>query len=138
MIDFEEIIQGFINKTLPRNQWTHQAHLIVSVHFCLKYDLITCLKELKNHIKAYNEISGTPNTDSLGYHETLTRFWIIITKNFIDSHPKLNKYQLISEFLTSDQAHKTLHLDFYTPETIFSTNARKNWVEPDRRSLVGF
>jgi hypothetical protein len=134
-MNFDEIIKAFIVKKLPRERWTHEAHLIVSAHYCLAFDCIVALKFLRNNIIEYNELSGTLNTDSSGYHETLTRFWIIITKNFINNNSDLGKEELIRSFINSEYASKTLHLEYYSPEIIYSNRARHDWVDPNLKKL---
>ena len=76
MSDYEDLVAKFNSSILSKEKWTHEAHLIVAIWYCKSYDLSKALNLLRYHIKSFNLSVGTPNTDSQGYHETLTRFWL--------------------------------------------------------------
>ena len=65
--------------TLPHSQWTHAAHVAVAA--CYAFDLTPAdaLLRTRRGIIHFNNCVGTPNTDTRGYHETLTRLWSGIT-----------------------------------------------------------
>jgi hypothetical protein len=135
MSDYQDLVDKFNSCTLLKDKWTHEAHLIVAVWYCKTYDLPKALDLLRNQIKAYNLSVGTPNSDTQGYHETLTGFWLLIAANFV----KLNATKTFEEtalaFVNSDWANRNLALNYYTKETLFSVEARKYWVEPDLEIL---
>jgi len=72
--EIHEIVQQFKDKSLPKVCWTHEAHIIVALWHNLNFEFETAYQLVKANIIAYNEVVGTPNTDSSGYHETLTQF----------------------------------------------------------------
>jgi hypothetical protein len=135
MSDYEILVGEFTSWTLPKEKWTHEAHLIVAIWYCKTYDLPKALDLLRYQIKTYNISVGTPNSETQGYHETLTRFWLLIAANFV----KLNETKTFEEtavaFVNSDWASRNLAFDYYSKETLFSFEARKDWVEPDLKKL---
>ena len=135
MNDLEDLVAKFKSCSLPKEKWTHEAHLIVAIWFCKTYELPKALNLLRYQIKAYNISVGTPNSDSQGYHETLTRFWLLMAANFV----KLNEtktFEVTAEaFINSNWASRNLAFNYYTKETLFSLKARKSWVEPDLQKL---
>lgn len=135
MSDLEDLIAKFNSCSLPKEKWTHEAHLIVAIWFCKTYDLPKALNLLRYQIKTYNISVGTPNSDTQGYHETLTRFWLLIAANFV----KLNETKTFEEtaeaFINSNWASRSLALDYYSHEVLFSLKARKGWIESDLQKL---
>ena len=77
----EKFIEAFSDRTLEVSKWNHKAHIIVALSHNWNYEFEIAFKMVKDKIVLYNESVGTPNTDESGYHETLTKFWMIYTKN---------------------------------------------------------
>ena len=75
-METDRIVREFIARTLPKNEWTHQAHLRVGLWHALQYPDAAALDLLRARISAYNEATGVANTAQSGYHETITRFYV--------------------------------------------------------------
>lgn len=131
----KEIIFQFNNLTLPKSKWTHEAHLIVAIWFLKHYEKAEATYYLRSGIINYNLKTGTKNTPTSGYHETITIFWIELIDWFIKQHKNSEIEALIFIFLKSKYASKTIFLEYYSKELLFSTIARANWIAPD---LKGF
>ncbi|MEL6672050.1 MAG: hypothetical protein AAFR61_07650 [Bacteroidota bacterium] len=129
VLDIEQLVQAFINRTLPATAWTHEAHLLVAFWHNWTYEYAEALALVRERIRAYNEAVGTANTDTSGYHETLTVFWMRLTRNFLEEHPDWPLEKAVQEFLQSPHADKQLPLTFYDRKVLFSVKARKEWVE---------
>ncbi len=69
--DIERIGRGIIDRSLPKAEWTHAAHF-AAAFWLLRSPERDALREMPGFIRAYNEATGTPNTDTGGYHETIT------------------------------------------------------------------
>ena len=129
------LIYRFEKKQLPRAEWTHQAHLVVAIWYNAKKSETDCLDEVRKRITAHNESVGTPNSDTEGYHETITRFWLIIARMFLLKGKELPLVDQINGFITSEQGRSAYPLEFYTTEVLFSQQARRQWVEPDKKGF---
>lgn len=127
----ETLVQQFQNSTLPKEAWTHEAHLIVAIWHLNKYAKAesTCL--LRAGIIHYNAAVGTKNTPTGGYHETITLFWIWLINEYIENNKGLKTNELVIGFLESTYAKKDVFLKYYSKELLFSVDARANWKEPD-------
>jgi hypothetical protein len=55
-------------RTLPRAEWTHEAHLAATTYLLLRRRDIDVEAELPALIRRYNESVGGVNSDSEGYH----------------------------------------------------------------------
>ena len=131
----EVLVEQFQNSTLPKEAWTHEAHLIVAVWHLNKYAKAeaTCL--LRAGIIHYNAAVGTKNTPTGGYHETITLFWIWLINEYIENNKGLKTNELVAVFLESTYAKKDVFLKYYSKELLFSVDARANWTEPDLSRL---
>ena len=70
------LIEGFENGSWPAAEWKHQAHLAMGLWYLSKHDVPDATKLIRDGIKKYNVATGGQNTDTSGYHETITLFYI--------------------------------------------------------------
>ena len=64
---------GFLDHSFPERMWTHDAHWAVSVDLALHHPGFELSRDLPDAIRRFNVASGLQNTDTSGYHETITR-----------------------------------------------------------------
>lgn len=132
----EQFIFQFTNKTLPKVEWTHKAHLLAAMWFNHKLPFNEALQTMRGHIISYNESVGTQNTESSGYHETLTIFWMILIRNFIDQNERTSISDCYQAFLTSPFADKLNCMQFYSRQILFSKEARAKWMNGDIKPVT--
>ncbi len=131
----EELVQKFIARTLPKPEWTHQAHLRVGTWHVVTYGADAALPLLRERISRYNESVGTLNTDDSGYHETVTAFYVkAIAATIVDCGPAMNIDDLAALVIERIGA-KGYPLRYYSRKRLFSVDARRQWVPPDLQSL---
>lgn len=134
-IDIERLTENFINKKLPKSEWTHEAHLIIALWHNMTFDFEPALSLVKSRIKIYNESVGTQNTDESGYHETLTIFWMISSKNFLIQNSNSDISKSVNDFLRSMDSQKNVCLGYYSKKHLFSKEARKIWRNGDLKRI---
>ena len=129
------LVRRFEDCTLPREEWTHAAHLTVALWHLLQFDWPEAVTRVRRGIKRYNTAHGIRTTPTGGYHETLTIFWLRTVRNFLEAERNEARalVRLANELIAS--ADKSLPLAHYTRERLFSPEARAGWVEPDLKSL---
>ena len=133
---YKQIISGFNEKTLLKSEWTHEAHLVVGLWHAYSNSNLEALSLIREKIKAYNESTGTENSENSGYHETITRFWIVISRHFIEQNPEITDFEeLCNQFLSSKWTDRQLALEYYSRERLFSIRGRFNWLGPDLNAL---
>jgi hypothetical protein len=130
---WRDFVAAFDDVTLPKSAWTHKAHLTVGLWYLLHHPPKDALELLRVGIRRYNEAIGIVNTDNAGYHETLTRFYVLALADFIFRNRGSGlSVTLLNEVLASrDLADRYWPLKFYTRERILSLEARTRWIEPD-------
>lgn len=131
----ENLILKFKNTSLNKPEWNHEAHIIVAIWYNWHYTFEQALKIVRTNIKAYNESVGTPNTEISGYHETLTVFWMTLTKNFLayNFHDKIDN--AINEFLKTREADISTTSAYYSNEVLFSKKATREWINGNKKPI---
>ena len=128
--------EGLVARTLPREEWTHEAHLAATTYLLLQRPDIDLDAELPGLIRRYNESVGGVNSDSEGYHETITRLFLHGVRLFLSGSDVAEPlYALVNELLLSPIGRRDWPLGFYSPARLFSVEARKHFIAPDIGAL---
>jgi hypothetical protein len=134
-IPTDALIDAFASGTLPKTDWTHQAHLRVGLWHVDRFGADDALLRLRDGIRRLNDSHGTANTDSGGYHETITRFFVLVMAQFLDAADRNRPLDdLTAEFITRYPT-SDLPLRYYSRERLRSALARRAWIEPDLMPL---
>lgn len=126
---------GLLDCTLPRAEWTHEAHLAACLWLLTERPDMVPERNLPDIIRRYNVSAGDINDDTQGYHETLTQLYIRGVRGFLEVCGPSALAERANLLLTSEIAPRDWPLWFYTRECLFSAAARRNWMEPDRAAL---
>lgn len=127
--------EGLLDRTLPREGWTHEAHLAACTWLLLERPEIPPERELPGSIKAYNLAVGGVNDDTQGYHETLTQLYIRGVSEFLAVHPGKDLLTTVNALLSSEVGQRDWPLRFYSKSLLFSVAARRAWAEPDLAAI---
>ena len=134
--EIEHLGEGLLARTLPREEWTHEAHLAATTYLLLKRPDIDLDEQLPDLIRRYNETVGGVNSDTEGYHETITRVFLRGIRLFLaEADLKEPLHELVNELLLSPMGRRDWPLRFYSPQRLFSVEARRKWVRPDIASV---
>ena len=133
--EIEALIERFEAGELPKAEWTHAAHLVVAICYSLKHEREQAMNLVREFIIRHNESVGTLNTDSSGYHETITGFWMWLAASFLERNKNLNRAEACNVFIRSEYGGSRYPLNYYSEELLFSVRARKEWVLPDIKTL---
>ena len=130
--EIEHLGEGLLACTLSKEEWTHEAHLAATTYLLLRRPDIDLDKELPGIIRRFNESVGGVNSDSEGYHETITRAFLRAVRLFLaEADAKAPLHELVNELLLSPMGRRDWPLRFYSRELLFSVEARRSFVEPD-------
>jgi len=86
---------------------------------------------MRTGIYRLNDAHGTPNSDTSGYHETLTVFWLRMIADYLKNNGREKGLTELANNLTATMNDAKLPLKFYSRERLFSVAARLNYIEPD-------
>jgi len=135
--ELDDLVARFRARTLPKQEWTHLAHLAVGAWHVHRHGPEEALTLLRDGITRLNEAHGTVNDDAGGYHETITRAYVRLLSDFIRGQPGIAAADCVQAVLAGPLAGKTALLRYYSKERLVSVPARKGWVEPDIEPLPG-
>jgi hypothetical protein len=130
--EIEHLGERFLACSLPKAEWTHEAHLATTTWLLLRRPDIDVDQELPRLIRRYNESVGGVNSDSEGYHETITRAFLRGVRLFLSEADAAEPlHELVNELLLSPMGRRDWPLRFYSRERLLSVEARRSFVEPD-------
>ena len=124
--------EGMLACTLPKVEWTHEAHLAACAWLILERPDILPERDLPALIRRYNESAGGVNSDSEGYHETITQVSISAVRAALArSEGEGTLADRVNALLLAPEGRRDWPLRTYSRERLFSKEARLGWVEPD-------
>ncbi len=130
-----EIYEVLVARTLLKSDWTHAAHFAVALSMLAdpNEDPFTALPEI---IRRYNEATGVENTDASGYHHSITMASLLAAKHILAGAPQhMALYDIANRLLDSEYGQSDWILSYWTKPVLFSVEARRDWVAPDRQPL---
>lgn len=130
--DVDDLAARFSACELPKVEWTHHAHLAVGAWHVDRYGRDEALARLRTGIRRLNDSHQTLNTATSGYHETITRAYVELLAQFLESCPPTEPLNArVLRLLGSPLADPKVLLRFYSPDRLMSVAARAAWLEPD-------
>jgi hypothetical protein len=132
----DELAAAFCHCSLPKAEWTHEAHLRVGLWHLLRHAPEEALAQLRAGIRRYNVACGVANTESSGYHESITRFYLWLIARYAAAADRTRSIDELADELVRDYGDRELPLQYWSRERLMSPEARLGWVEPDLRPLA--
>ena len=123
--------ERFLAHTLPKSEWTHEAHLSTCAWLILEQPDIAPERDQPDLIRGYNESVGGVNDATQGYHETITQLFIRAVRAHVATTEGLVLHVRVNALLQASQGRRDWPLRFYSKERLFSREARLGWMEPD-------
>ncbi len=134
MISDEDFIARFESQRWPLEDWNHREHVRLAYLYLRRCSFEDAALRMRVGIKAHNAAHGVADSQTSGYHETLTIAWLRLidamlreygpeesADAFCDAHPELLQKQVLRLF--------------YSRERLMSLQAKKQFVEPDLAPL---
>jgi hypothetical protein len=124
--------EGLIACTLPRLEWTHEAHLGACLYIVRNRPDVAPERDLPGIIRRYNESVGGVNDDHNGYHETITQIFIAAVRAHLSERsPGDTVRDAVNSLLLSERGKRDWPLRRYSRARLFSVEARRGFVPPD-------
>ena len=131
-----DLVAAFRAQTLPKEQWTHLAHLRVGAWHVHHFGAEAALGMLRSGIRRLNDAHGTANSSTSGYHETITVAYVRLIEQLlsgIDAEVPLEERIALST--GGPLAERSVLLRFWSRDLLMSPRARAEWVAPDLAPL---
>jgi hypothetical protein len=133
--EISKIGRGLLDRTLPKTVWTHAAHFAATLWLMTRRPELELSREMPGIIRAYNEATGGANTDSSGYHETITQASIRAARAFLAEAPPRPLFVTCNALMHSRLGSPDWLLEYWSRPRLFSVEARREWLEPDLKVL---
>ncbi len=134
--EIDAIGRGLLELSLPASAWTHAAHLAAAAWLIAVRTDLEPARDMPGIIRAYNEASGVPNSDTRGYHDTITQASLLAVRSFLAQQPiGTPLHAACNALLASPYGDKGWLLSYWSRELLFSVPARRGWIAPDLRPL---
>ena len=126
-----QLVQAVEDCTLAPAEFTHQAHMTVAIWYLARMPLAEATAAMRATIQRFAAHHGKHQL----YHETITVFWMQLLHHYADSAaPQLPLADLAQRAIADLSGMQPL-LRHYSRECLFSEQARRAWVAPDRLAL---
>lgn len=130
--EIEAVIKGFESCATDKAAFTHQSHLTVAISYLQNSTLEQATDRMRFGLHRFLKHHGVEHGK---YHETLTVFWIKIVHEFlVRADPELSCLETTNAVIQR-LGDSSLVYDYYSKEHLLSDEARKGWIEPDRKAL---
>lgn len=135
----EEEIDGFLaafeGGRLPKTEWTHAAHLLTGACYVHALGRDAALGKMRECVRRHNEAVGTLNSETSGYHETITVMWIRLLDGLKRESDSIGRAEFAALAVERFAARRDIVREYYDFDLVGSTEARMRWVEPTLKSL---
>lgn len=126
------LTRGLLDTTWPEPDWKHREHCVATLGLVLFYPEMDLDRELPGIIKRYNLAQGGQNTETSGYHHSMTLLYLNAIRHFVRTLPPNTSAGVAARMLLqSPIGKKDYPLRYYSRECIMSKEARLGWVKPD-------
>jgi hypothetical protein len=132
--DIDHIGMSLLDRSLAKARWTHTAHFAAAL-WLLSKSGDAALQQMPGLIRAYNEATGVANTDTGGYHETITQASMRAARSWLAAHPGEPLQRVLERLLAAGYGDPRWLLAYWSRSVLFSVQARRAWVEPDIQPL---
>lgn len=130
--------ERLIASCLPRAEWTHEAHVAACYWLVAERPDICLASDLPGIIRRHNDSVGTPNTDSSGFHATITHCYAMGVAAFHrQCDATLPLVERVNALLAAPEGARDWPLRFFSRERLFSVGARRAVILPDLAALPG-
>ena len=134
--DVEHIAVGLLRRTLPKFEWNHAAHFAAALWLLRHCPHLVEGGGMPALIQAYNESTGTANTDNSGYHETITVASLRAAAAFLGRYANdIPLHRIANDLLASRFGDPAWLMDYRSRPRLFSAEARRRWIAPDIEGL---
>ncbi|WP_296597888.1 hypothetical protein [Phenylobacterium sp.] len=132
--DIARIGRGLVDRTLPKSEWTHAAHF-AAAFWLITRDGADPEAQMPGLIRAYNAATGGVNSDTEGYHETITLASLRAARAVLAARPHASLAAALADLLAGPLGRSDWLLAHWSKDRLFSVEARRAWVEPDLQPL---
>jgi hypothetical protein len=127
--EVEALLRAFESCELNPEEFKHYQHLAVALCYVVDLPFDEASARMCAGIKKLAAAYGKS-----GYHETITRFWLAVVRDFcLNAGPEDSLSSLANRL--AETYDKDAIYEFYSRELIGSVEAKNAWVAPDIKPM---
>jgi hypothetical protein len=121
---------------LSLENWTTEEHLILATWVMVRHPEMDAEQEVPRLIRAFNLAVGIANTESMGYHETMTLANLRAIRSVLRELPEpVSLVAACTAVVNSRFRDKRWIFSYWSGPCMMSASARRAWCEPDLQPL---
>ncbi len=130
----QQFLTDFEAAAIPKDRWTHRDHVRMAFLYLRDLPYEEALSRMRSGIRALNQVNQVVDSNTSGYHETVTTAWARVIQTTMNAHGPIASFE---EFVSANPhlLQKTLLRLYYTRERILTPAAKATFVEPDLAPL---
>jgi hypothetical protein len=128
--EIRALVSAFEACSFHPSEFRHYQHLTVALWYVWHLSPDEASVKMTAGIRRLAETYG-----KMGYHETITLFWLRIVANFVAGHRANGTLSETANALIDRGNDKDLIGEFYSAELLATDKAKAEWVEPDLKHL---
>jgi hypothetical protein len=128
--EIETVVRKFEKCEYGVTDFDHSKHLAVAGWYLACLGLEEALTRMRSALLRF-----TRHHHVKGYHETITRFWLLLVQEFLLSQPPRKPFTEQVNELIQCYCDKNILFEYYSRERVMSDQAREQWIEPDLKQL---
>jgi hypothetical protein len=133
--EIERLARGLLERTLPDAEWTHGAHFAAALWLLRHPDALAAHGGIERVIRRYNEAVGVPNSDTRGYHATITLASLRGAAALLAARPEADLHAIHAELTASPLGRSRWLLAHWSESRLKSVPAPRAWLDPDLEPL---
>ena len=128
--EIHALVSAFEACSFHPSEFRHYQHLTVALWYVWHFSRDEASAKMTKGIRRLAETYG-----KMGYHETITLFWLRIVANLVTEHRANKSLSETANALIDRCNDKDLIAQFYSAELLATDKAKAHWVEPDLKAL---
>lgn len=128
--EIDAFVAAFEGGTLPKARWTHGAHLLTGAWYVHGLGEAAATDKMRLCVRRYNEAVGGKNTETSGYHETITVLWIKLLAELLRDSQPIGRAEFALLALERFESDRGILQSYYDFDLVNSVEARKRWIPP--------
>jgi hypothetical protein len=133
--EIDEFLAAFEAGELPKARWTHGAHLLTGACYVHALGEAAAIDKMRLCVTRHNESVGTANTDTSGYHETITIAFIKLLAGLLRETSPIDRAAFAARAVERFAADRGILRRYYDFDLPASVEARRSWIPPTLASF---
>ena len=130
--EIARVAAGVLARTHPYPEWTHAAHFAAALWLLRHPEVLRQHGGMAPVIRRYNEAVGVPNSETRGYHATITEASLrAVATALAEAAPDAPLAPILAALLASPLGQSRWLLFHWSEPRLMSVEARRGWLEPD-------